>query len=79
MPEKGKNLEKRTLSAEDKGFSEKDRTLPGGDPEKEGKKRLFHHEDGKTYFSRSTERLIFFVLTLVVVLITILARLGVLG
>jgi hypothetical protein len=79
LPEKRKNLEKRTVSAEDKGFSEKDRTLSGGNLAKEEKKLLFYHENGKTYFSRSTERLIFFVLTLVVVLITLLAKLGVLG
>jgi hypothetical protein len=50
-----------------------------GSPEREEKKRLFCHEDGKTYFARSTERLIFFVLTLVMILVAVLAKLGVLG
>ena len=31
----------------------------------ETKEKLFRHESGKTYFSKTTERRIFFVLTLI--------------
>ncbi|MBN2034086.1 MAG: hypothetical protein JW836_12480 [Deltaproteobacteria bacterium] len=67
------------MNDKERELLDKGEPLPGGNLAKEEKKRLFYHENGKTYFSRSTERLIFFVLTLVVVLITLLARLGVLG
>jgi len=62
-----------------KGKDKQDVPIPEVDPENDEKKGLFYHEKGKTYFTRKTERLIFFVLTLVVILVTILAKLGILG
>lgn len=63
----------------DKELSEKDGTVGGVAPAGNEKKGLFYHENGKTYFTRKTERLIFFVLTLVMILAAALAKLGILG
>lgn len=38
--------------------------------------KAFLHEDGKTYFSKSTERKFFFFLTLVMMVWGILSKLG---
>lgn len=40
--------------------------------------KRFVHEKGRTYFDRDTERLIFFILTGVMLVLGVLGRLGVL-
>ena len=43
------------------------------------KKQRFHYEKGVTYFDRRSERTFFFVLTLVMLILGGLVRLGLLG
>jgi hypothetical protein len=62
-----------------KGKDKQNVPIPEVDPENDEKKELFYHENGKTYFTRKTERLIFFALTLVMILVAVLAKLGILG
>jgi uncharacterized ion transporter superfamily protein YfcC len=40
------------------------------------KRKTFHHEKGITYFSKKTERTLFFVLTLVMLVWGILKKVG---
>lgn len=74
-----RKLENRTVKVEEKDFSEKDGTVAEREETKVEKKRFFYHEDGKTYYTRKTERRIFFALTMVMVLMAMLAKLGILG
>ena len=39
-------------------------------------KKAFYHADGVTYFDKKTERAIFFVLTVIMLVCGILAKLG---
>lgn len=41
-------------------------------------KKTFYHRDGVTYFDKKTERVIFFVLTLAMLVWGVLTKLGVL-
>ena len=45
----------------------------------QGKTKAIHFEDGKMYFTRKTERSFFFVLTMIILIVSLLTRLGVIS